>query len=106
MRLNNDGSNILREKAAIRIPDWWQDGTGGAKAGVKTNTELKEQRRKSRIPDPSFDLDGDGLVSGRDFVLAKMFDKNGDGRLSQSERKNAEQAIKNVSKFQILVIFC
>ena len=48
-------------------------------------------------PDISFDLDGDGIVGNRDLVIAKLFDKDGDGRLNASERRNAEQAIRDVS---------
>ena len=46
----------------------------------------------------SYDLDGDGVVGNRDYVLAKLFDKDQDGKLNQQERKNAEDAIKQVSK--------
>ena len=47
------------------------------------------ERKKEFIPDPTFDLDGDGIVGGRDLVLAKRFDKDGDGRLNTGERKAA-----------------
>jgi hypothetical protein len=43
---------------------------------VKTNTELQEARRGAKIPDISFDLDGDGNVGGRDYVISKLFDKD------------------------------
>ena len=49
------------------------------------------------MPDISYDLDGDGYVGGRDYVLAKMFDKDGDGKLNTSERKAADEAVRNVS---------
>ena len=49
------------------------------------------------MPDISFDLDGDGYVGGRDYVLSKMFDKDGDGRLNTQERKAADEAVRNVS---------
>jgi len=49
------------------------------------------------VPDISFDLDGDGIVGNRDLVISKLFDKDGDGRLNASERRNADAAIKNVS---------
>ena len=51
------------------------------------------------MPDISYDLDGDGYVGNRDYVIAKVFDKDGDGKLNESERKNALDAIKNVSLF-------
>lgn len=45
----------------------------------------------------SFDLDGDGYVGNKDFVLSKIFDKDGDGKLNEQERKNADEALKAVS---------
>ena len=47
------------------------------------------------MPDISFDLDGDGQVGNRDLVIAKLFDKDKDGKLNAQERKNAEEAIRN-----------
>jgi len=38
-------------------------------------------------------------VGNRDFVLAKIFDKDGDGKLNQEEKQTALDAIKNV-RFQ------
>ena len=64
---------------------------------VKTNTELQEARRAAKIPDISFDLDGDGNVGGRDYVISKLFDKDGDGKLNKEERKAAFDAIKDVN---------
>lgn len=63
----------------------------------KTFTEVLASRKRANIPDMSFDLDGDGIVGNRDLVLSKLFDKDGDGKLNAKERKNAEEAIKNVS---------
>jgi hypothetical protein len=48
----------------------------------KSRTKLIEQRRIEKIPHQSYDLDGDGYVGGRDYVIAKQFDKDGDGRLN------------------------
>ena len=48
-------------------------------------------------PDMSFDLDGDGVIGERDLIISKIFDKDGDGKLNEVERQNAENAIKNVS---------
>ena len=64
---------------------------------MRTQTELIEQRRKSRIPDPSYDLNGDGHISAREYFMAKHFDKNNDGKLDAEERKAAMHALKNVS---------
>ena len=61
----------------VKIPQWWQNAsTAGAN---RTLTELQAQRRRGNLPDISFDLDGDGIVGNRDLVLAKLFDKDGDG---------------------------
>jgi hypothetical protein len=57
---------------------------------------LNLQRRQEKIPHISYDLDGDGFVGGRDYVLAKLFDKDGDGKLNEQEKKNAIEALKSV----------
>lgn len=59
----------------VRIPEWW------SKPGIpddlkKTNTKLNEIRRAEKVPHISYDLDGDGFVGGRDYVIAKQFDKD------------------------------
>ena len=77
----------------VKIPNWWQSGS----QTTKTLSALNQNRRKEWVPDISFDLDGDGVVGNRDLVLSKMFDKDGDGKLNAQERKNAEEAIRNVS---------
>ena len=41
------------------------------------------------MPDSSFDLDGDGVVSVRDLAMAKRFDRDGDGRLNVEEKAEA-----------------
>lgn len=43
---------------------------------------MQANRRKEFVPDISFDLDGDGVVGNRDLVIAKLFDKDGDGKLN------------------------
>jgi hypothetical protein len=40
------------------------------------------QRKTEQIPHISYDLDGDGIVGGRDMVIAKIFDKNKNGKLT------------------------
>ena len=50
-------------------------------------------RRKQAEPDASFDLDGDGHVSQKDYFLAKHFDLDKDNKLSDSEFKRAREAI-------------
>ena len=79
----------------VRIPNWWQRGP---KANAnRTHTDMNLNRRRQLRPDLSFDLDGDGIVGNRDFVLAKLFDKDGDGKLNVAERAAADEAIRNVS---------
>jgi len=41
-------------------------------------------------PDISYDIDGDGSVSQKDYFLAKHFDVDKDGKLNTQEKKNAE----------------
>lgn len=59
---------------------------------------MQANRRKEFVPDISFDLDGDGVVGNRDLVIAKLFDKDGDGKLNAQERANADAAIRDVSE--------
>ena len=63
----------------------------------KYRSKLIEQRRTEKIPHLSYDLDGDGIVGNRDYVIAKHFDKDQDGILNEQERKNALEAVKNVN---------
>lgn len=42
------------------------------------------------IPDASFDLDGDGFVSQKDYFLAKHFDTDHDGKLNELEKNAAK----------------
>lgn len=76
--------NVLELETANKVPDWW----GGTETSNprKNKTELKEQRKQARLPDISYDLDGDGYVGNKDFVIAKCFDKDNDGRLNTHER--------------------
>ena len=95
----DDGSNILTHYN--RIPEWWSR-PGQTEDQTKTRTKLHDQRRKERIPHISYDLDGDGYVGGKDYVVAKQFDKAGDGKLDAEERKAALEALKNVSETLVL----
>ena len=64
---------------------------------------MLEFRRKEAIPDNSYDLDGDGLVSGKDYVIARKFDKGFKNYLTPDERQEAFDALKTVS-FTLLFI--
>ena len=84
--------NVLTERENIKIP-WNEKNTN--ETGVSTRTELIEKRRLERIPDISYDLDRDGYVGGRDFVIAKRFDIDNDGKLNEQEKKAAYEGIAN-----------
>ena len=89
----NGRYNILAEKDQIKIP--WEDKRQLNGATPMTRSKLLERRKLEKIPDISYDLDGDGYVGGRDCVLSKRFDIDGDGKLNEQEKKNALEAIKN-----------
>ena len=89
----DDGSNILTQD--VRIPDWWSR-PGQTEEEKKTRTKITQQRRAERIPHISYDLDNDGYVGGKDYVVAKQFDKDGDGKLNEEERRAAFEAIAKV----------
>ena len=58
-----------------------------------------ESRKKEILPDVSYDLDGDGFVGGRDYVVARRFDEGFKNYLTKEERDKAIEAVKNVSYF-------
>ena len=78
------------------------------KPRFKTQRQLLAHRAESMLPDISFDVDGDGVVSGQDFFLASKFDVNNDGHLDDEERlelrkrmvKTVAEAYKKVPKSQ------
>ena len=90
---NQSRYNILAEKDNIKVP--WDSKNQLYKSTPMTRTKLLERRKKERIPDISYDLDGDGFVGGRDYVLSKRYDADGDGKLNEIERKNALEGIEN-----------
>jgi len=47
------------------------------------------------MPHSSYDLNNDGVVSPKEYAIAKFFDKDRDGKLNQKERTNALNAIKS-----------
>ena len=84
--------SILKNIDKIKIP--WCDKNSN-KSGAMTQTELFLKRKKEKIPDISYDLDKDGYVGGRDYVIAKRFDVDNDGKLNEQEKKAAYEGIKN-----------
>jgi hypothetical protein len=51
--------------------------------------------RRLKVPDASYDLDGDGVVGSIDFAIARRFDGDHDYKLSTAERSKALQSIEN-----------
>ena len=47
---------------------------------------MLHNRKVETIPDQSYDLDGDGQVSGRDYVIARKFDKGYKNYLTEDEK--------------------
>jgi hypothetical protein len=91
---NQEKVNILSELENIRLP--WSSKADSNHEPM-TRTKLLENRKKEKVPDITYDLDRDGYVGARDYVLAKRYDKNNDGKLDDKERKEAYEAInKNV----------
>ena len=84
--------SILTKLNEVKIP-WCEKNSN--KSGAMTQTELIDKRKKERIPDISYDLDQDGYVGGRDYVIAKRYDVDNDGKLNEQERKAAYDGIKN-----------
>lgn len=56
---------------------------------------MLEAKNTPRLPDRSFDLDADGIVSARDYAIASAFDVDGDGKLNDHELANAKTAVAN-----------
>jgi hypothetical protein len=88
-----EGYNILKHVEKIRLPDGWGK-VGEGEDQAKTRTKLLDKRQADKMPNISYDLDGDGYVGGRDLVISKVFDKGQKGHLTGSERKNALEAVK------------
>ena len=89
---SKENMNILNMKDQIKIP--WNEKNSNA-SGAMTQSELLALRRKERVPDISYDLDKDGYVGGRDFVISKRFDLDGDGKLNEQEKKAAYEGLAN-----------
>ena len=84
--------SILTKKDEVKIP-WCEKNSN--LSGAMTLTELKLKRNKEKIPDISYDLDQDGYVGGRDYVIAKRYDVDNDGKLNKQEKEAAYEGIKN-----------
>jgi len=53
------------------------------------------QRKHALLPSQTFDLDGDGAVSTKDYLIASIHDKDRDGVLNAEERSAALECIKS-----------
>ena len=62
-----------------------------------TRSKMYECRKKEALPDISYDLDGDGYVGGRDYVVARRFDEGFKNYLTPEEKQKAIDAVKSVS---------
>ena len=58
-----------------------------------TRTKLLNRRHLEKISDPSFDIDGDGVVSNMDLFIALRFDKDNDGKLNSAEKAKCIRAL-------------
>lgn len=81
-------SKVNTETGDVFLPPEWERPPPHA-----TKSELEEARRKEWLVDPSFDLDGDGIVSPMDYFLAAQFDKDKDGKLNAEELAAAKSAL-------------
>jgi hypothetical protein len=59
-----------------------------------TRTKLLNRRHLERQADPSFDIDGDGIVSSMDLFIALRFDKDNDGKLNPKEKAECMKALQ------------
>mmetsp|Transcript_49948 Transcript_49948/g.139918 ORF Transcript_49948/g.139918 Transcript_49948/m.139918 type:complete len:599 (+) Transcript_49948:82-1878(+) len=83
-----DLSGLVTED--VRHPRWLAPAPA-----IKTRSELQQARKAARVPDPrSYDFDGDGHVGQLDYFVGRMFDRDCDGKLSDSERGQAIKAVE------------
>lgn len=73
----------------VRHPTWL-----AAPPTIKSRSELQQARKQGRLPDPTYDFDGDGAIGQLDYFVGRSFDRDVDGHLTARERAQAEQALK------------
>jgi hypothetical protein len=76
--------------AEINHPKWLEP-----RPDIATRAELMQARKRARVPDGSYDFDGDGAVGQLDHFIGRCFDGDNDGRLTTGERRQAEQALQS-----------
>eukprot|EP01052_Picozoa_sp_SAG31_P012474 SAG31_NODE_731_length_12498_cov_7.368336_2_plen_475_part_00 len=64
-----------------------------ARPQYRSQQDLWEDRWRSDQPDPSFDVDGDGIVSAEDLLVASEFDRDGNGVLDAREKRLLRQQL-------------
>jgi hypothetical protein len=62
---------------------------------VRSRSELQQARHRGRVPDRSYDFDGDGVVGNMDMFIGRQFNKDCSGRLTTAEKRQAEAALAN-----------
>ena len=72
------------------MPEHWRHRPRHA-----TRTALLQERRRAEMPDLSYDIDGDGVVSSLDYFVARTMDVDKDGRLTAAERREAWQRLQD-----------
>lgn len=60
----------------------------------RTRTHLLNARKSAMFPDPTFDLDGDGIVSREDLALSLRHDLDKDHRLNTPEKREAVRELR------------
>jgi hypothetical protein len=82
-----DVKNIMNEKD--KIPSKWK-----TIPKASTKTKLARMRKEEKIPDITFDLNGDGFVSPHEYAIAKMFDFNLNNKLDTPEKAYCLKKLK------------
>lgn len=94
---------VLRDCLRLQEPGAYEgrDGYVG-KPRYATRTQMNKARHDSHKADTTFDIDGDGTVSNKDFLLASKFDVDKDGTIDPEERIHLRTAMvqDTVNKFR------
>merc|ERR1711865_1331331 len=69
------------------------DDTCNAQLKQRSWYGLLEAQRKRNVPHPSYDIDGDGVVSVADYKMAKKFDQDSNGIIDREEMDAGKRII-------------